>query len=653
MAGLRNDTATMATINKISSGACLALIVPIAASAAEMSVDQLLDLDLKQLVEVEVSLASRRQESQFLASSAIYTLTREDIRRSGLRRIPELLRMVPGLHVARLDNNTWAISSRNHVERYSSTMLVMMDGRVLYNTLSSGVNWDVQNTYIDDIERIEVIRGPGATLWGANAVDGVINIVTRSAEQALGAELYALGGNGEYSYETGARYGQALSEDTHARVYALGFETGTGEYLDASESNNVSLRPVGEDAHDDGELQQVGFRSDTVFGDDAALTLQGDVYQGDFNADRISSGMVEQNMADTAGYNLLANWNSRLSDDSAYSIRFYVDYTERKDLVFDDRRWIYDLDLQHNFSTDRQQLTWGLGARQTVDETAQTSTGTLTLNPPDSNEGVYSLFVQDRFMLSEAFSITAGAKFEHNDFTGEEFQPSVRALWSPQDRTSVWASLARAVRTPSRLERHGELVFCDPSMPGCVIPIGDPGAESERMVAAELGFRHRFDSAINLDVSMFNHNYTGRTNSPDYVQGVEVASRYLVSTDWSVELDYTFNKSVTDDGSGNEIDNLLLPKNSVNLKSLYDINERWQFDVYLYYKDDMPTTSSTITLPDMTRLDLRLGWKPSKHIETSLFVGNAQDDPKGEAVDSFRVNTGTPASAYIELKYIH
>ena len=632
----------------------LTVTAPQVLAATDVSVEELLELDLRQLLEVEVTLASRKKESQFEVASAIYTITNEDIKRSGLTRIPELLRMVPGLHVGKIDNNTWAISSRNDMDRFSGTMLVMMDGRVLYNNLFSGVQWDVQNTYIDDIERIEVIRGPGATLWGANAVDGVINIITKKSIDTQGAEAYAGAGTGEFKYEAGFRVGAQLADKTHARIYAKGFKTGTGEYVDASESTNNGFFPVGDEANDDGDFQQVGFRSDTAIDANSVFTLQGDIYQGDFNADRITFAGTEANMADTSGYNLLTRWNRQFSDDSNLSVQLYVDHTERVDLVFDDDRTIYDLDVQHYFSLSRQQISWGFGVRRVEDETQKTPTGVLALSPASIHDTVYSLFVQDKIALAKSFALILGAKLEHNDITGEEFQPNVRALWTVSPKTTVWGSVARAVKTPSRVERHGQLVFCDPSMPGCVVDIGDIETKSESMIAAEIGYRHRFSKPVSIDISVFNNDYDNSPTNREDTHGLEFVANYLVSQNWSTEMSYAYHHGKDRDPvTGELITNELIPENSLNLRSMYTINEQWQFDSYLYVVEGFDANSTTTSIPTSARLDLRLGWLPSKHIETSLLLTNVAQDAQGEALERNRVNTGMPSSVYFQLKYIH
>jgi len=632
----------------------LTVTAPQILAATDVSVEELLELDLRQLLEVEVTLASRKKESQFEVASAIYTITNEDIKRSGLTRIPELLRMVPGLHVGKIDNNTWAISSRNDMDRFSGTMLVMMDGRVLYNNLFSGVQWDVQNTYIDDIERIEVIRGPGATLWGANAVDGVINIITKKSIDTQGAEAYAGAGTGEFKYEAGFRVGAQLADKTHARIYAKGFKTGTGEYVDASESTNNGFFPVGDEANDDGDFQQVGFRSDTAIDANSVFTLQGDIYQGDFNADRITFAGTEANMADTSGYNLLTRWNRQFSDDSNLSVQLYVDHTERVDLVFDDDRTIYDLDVQHYFSLSRQQISWGFGVRRVEDETQKTPTGVLALSPASTHDTVYSLFVQDKIALAKSFALILGAKLEHNDITGEEFQPNVRALWTVSPKTTVWGSVARAVKTPSRVERHGQLVFCDPSMPGCVVDIGDIETKSESMIAAEIGYRHRFSKPVSIDISVFNNDYDNSPTNREDTHGLEFVANYLVSQNWSTEMSYAYHHGKDRDPvTGELITNELIPENSLNLRSMYTINEQWQFDSYLYVVEGFDANSTTTSIPTSARLDLRLGWLPSKHIETSLLLTNVAQDAQGEALERNRVNTGMPSSVYFQLKYIH
>lgn len=614
---------------------------------------ELLHLDIDDLMRLPVRLASRSDEAQFQAPAAAYVITQDDIRRSGLRRLPELLRLVPGLHVGKIDANKWAISSRNTQSRFSRTMLVLMDGRTVYSPLFSGVYWDVQDTLLEDIERIEVIRGPGSVLWGSNAVDGVINIVTKSAAQTRGGLAYAGGGEGEMRGEAGARVGGEPMPGVATRLYAKGFKTDTGTYLDASESTNGGSYPVGGAAYDDGRQWQSGFRADWATRTQGSITFQGDVYDGTYHDVRTASPML--NTVNARGHNLIARWTRPVSAGSELRLQAYYDYTERSDFSFNDSRTIGDVELQHSFALPRQQFVWGMGYRTIRDETSKTPTGTFALVPPERKDHLASAYLQDRITLSDRtlFAIL-GVRVEDNTYTDGEFAPNGRLLWTPDADNTVWLAASRAVSVPSRAESDAVLDFGG----GTVVPIGNSKIESRYANVYELGYRRQLTRASLVDIAVFDNRYDntyqpGVDSSPAGANtesyGAEVLGRWQVSTGYRLEAWYAYIRSLGLNSAGNEVELTNVPRHSAHLRSYWDIHPAAGLDVLLYYVDQSGGT--TLKASSYVRLDVRLAWRPSKALEASLLLTNLLDDVHPEAFDVTRVNSGVPRGAFFKLAY--
>jgi iron complex outermembrane receptor protein len=618
--------------------------------AQQQQLSELLQMDINELMDLKVTLPSRHEERQFDSAAAIYVITQEDIRRSGVTKISELFRMVPGLHVGQIDNNTLAISSRSNLTYLFNSMLVLLDGRTLYNPLFGGVYWDVQDTLLPDIERIEIIRGPGGSLWGANAVDGIINIITKSASKTDHTMLYGGYGTGKQKYEAAIRIGGQFKKSSFGRIYVKRTKSDHGVYLDVGQSSNDGFFPVGTEAHDDGEQDQAGFRIDTELDTNSTLTFQGDIYNAEYNNTRVSQ--PRENTVDATGGNIILTWNQQ-SDLSSIKLKFFYDYTKRLDLVFEDQRDIYDLDFQHSRIFERQTLTWGLGYRHIADDTMKTDTGFFSLNPSSLSDDLYSAFIQDQIEISkEILFLTIGSKFEHNDFTGYEYQPTLRLLWKKSAHTVFWGSLTKAVSTPTRSELHGELIFCDPSIPGCVQPIGDPEADSEYVIASELGYRSQLTVNTLVDLAIFNNNYNntddidGKTNT----HGLEILSKHIFSKDWKIEASYTYHQGERR-VNGTEENNNAIPKNTFNFRSFWNINTHWEFDALLFYASHIDAPVAAPGLKDIRRLDLRVGWNPNKSLRSSLSVTNVLDYIQGEALELTRVNTGTGRGIFFSLEY--
>lgn len=626
-------------------GIVTCLISRVGSADSSNQLESLLELDIQQLMEIPVFMPSRKLERQFDSTSAIYVITQEDIRRSGLTRIPELLRMVPGLAVGRLDANTWAVSSRSTFYRLNNSMLVLLDGRTLYNPLFGGVYWDVQDVYLEDVERIEIIRGPGGSLWGANAVDGIINIITKPASKTEFTSLYAGLGQGEKRFDAGIRVGDKLSPKLSGRVYAKSYKTDQGIYLDSVESTNTNTAIVGDDAADDGENQQAGFRLDWHLNNSSTLSFTGDMYDGEFNNIRTATPM--ENTVSAKGANIVVKWDKKISNFSNTLLQFYVDRTEREDLTFNEKRKIYDLDFQHFLSFSSNELIWGLGIRYTTDDTGKTPLGAFELNPANNSDIILSAFIQDRITIVENKVIfTFGTKFEENDYTGGEIQPTARLLWKISPTRNLWGSVTRAVRTPTRADLHAQLDFGGPP-----IPIGNPDAQAEAVVATEIGYRSKENDTTLLDIAAFNHNYSDPNDDIDQLgrtYGLEAVLNHKLMDNWRTEVSYTWHKGHMI-VNGDKVTNTDIPNTTLNFRSLYDINAFWEFDTFITYKEAHESTN--VFLKDYVRVDVRLGWNPYSYSRTSFTITNLFDDIHAESADANRINTAIGRGIYITTSY--
>lgn len=634
-----------------------ATTVVMAQDTNELDLDALLQLDLRQLMNIDVSLASRIEEKQFRAPAAVYVLTQEDIRRSGHRRLPEILRMVPGLHVAKIDANKWAVSSRNNQSRFTSTMNVMIDGRSVYTPFFAGVYWDSQDTFIEDIERIEVVRGPGGSLWGSNAVDGIINIITKSSADTHGTKAYALAGQGEMEYDAGVRYGGELANGINYRIFAKGYKNDNGEYLGAGDSTNNGLAPIGSGANDKGDSGQIGFRMDWSSGQDNYM-LQGNAYDGDFDEDRVVSGMLLPNALSTEGYNLVMNWKRKLGNNESISVNAFYDQVSRDDEILLNDETTFDIDLQHNISHGEHNIAWGLGYRYYDNEARITSPSGCSVtvpcfgvDPEARDLETWSAFIQDRIAFTETFALILGSKFEHNDYTGFEYQPTLRGLWTPDNDTTYWGAVTRAVRVPDRVSTDGILDF------GAFnVPIGNKDQQSFKNYAYELGFRKRLTNTWVVDGSFFYSDYRdtlqgAATLGRDYIFGFEGYVKHQYSPDLRLELGYTYNKGENALASGGDRSTAGLPRNSLSLRSYYNLKNNMDLDAMVYFVDESEYITGSANIPAYTRVDLRYGWRPVKQLDVSLLLTNLLDDAHAEAIDPFKINTGAERGVMLKFTY--
>ncbi|WP_269719594.1 TonB-dependent receptor plug domain-containing protein [Desulforapulum autotrophicum] len=410
----------------------------------------LTQFSIEQLMEVQVTSVAKKSQGLSDSAAAIFVITNEDLRRSGVTNIPDALRMVPGMNVARIDSNKWAVNSRGFNGRFSAQLLVMIDGRSVYTPTFSGVYWEVNDVLLEDVDRIEVIRGPGATLWGANAVNGVINIITKSAKETQGGFVSAGAGNVEKTM-AGFRYGGTTGKDITWRIYAKQNSRGAFEHLS------------GGDGNDDWKTTRTGFRMDSDLTARDNLTVQGDVYQGEINQDLfLISPTTPDSFMDTfpvetsvSGGNLLSRWERTLSSTSDLSLQVYYDTSRRTEDWINEDRDNVDIDFQHRFAPGaRHEIIWGARYRYTQDDFSTSDkidTAIVQLDSDSRCDQLYSAFIRDEILfLDNRLHLTLGSKFEHNDYSGFEIQPSARVMWSMNPSHKFWGAVSRAVRTPSK-----------------------------------------------------------------------------------------------------------------------------------------------------------------------------------------------------------
>ena len=610
------DVVRCAVVGTLAVAACALPLRDARSNVVVARAVDLADLSLEELGDVVVTSVSRRQERLAVAPASIYVITREDIRRAGVTSLPEALRLAPNLQVARADTNQYAISARGSNATLANKLLVLIDGRIVYTPLFSGVFWEAQDTLLEDVDRIEVISGPGATLWGANAVNGVINVITRPASATQGAVVGAGGGN----LERGgfARYGAKVGSETSFRVY--------GKVTDRDHSQLTDGRPI----RDESELAQVGFRLDS--GDIArSYTVQGDVYRG-----QIDQAPSER---DIRGANLLGRFTQSLANDSRLVVQAYYDHTFRDHPgIFKESLDIFDFYLQYGFVPfESHTMLVGGGYRHARDRV--TNPAIQAFLPADKNLNWSHLFLQDEIALGHGVKATLGVKVEDNTYTGAEVMPNARIAWQPADDQLVWAALSRAVRAPSRIDRE---FFVPATAP--FLLAGGPNFESEIANVAEIGYRasianrftgsitgywHDFDRIRSLEPRpgglMFENKIDGRT------YGVEAWAEYRPIDRWRLSAGLVRQrvKFEREPGSsdtaglasaGND------PSGWWQLRSNFDLLPNVELDLRARRISSLPNPY----VPAYTAIDFRIGWRPWRQLEASLSIQNAFDPGHAE-----------------------
>ena len=622
---------------------CIALhaaAVGAADSAAKpTSAPDLSRLSIEELADIEISSVSKRAEPLAEAPASVYVITREQIRRYGATSIPEILRLAPNLQVARVDSSQYAITARGFNSTTANKLQVLIDGRSVYTPLFSGVFWDVQDTLIADIDRIEVISGPGGTLWGSNAVNGVINIITRNSRDTLGG-LASIGGGPDNSGAS-IRYGAKLGEETTYRAYAKGF---------GRENTETSS---GASARDSWGKGQLGFRMDWARAGDA-LMFDGAGYNGAID----QRGNDDKSIS---GAHLLGRWNRTLQNQSAIQLQAYYDLTKRVyPGTFGEVLQTFDIDAQHRFSLGgRHDLVWGGGYRFSHDHVDNEPV--LAFFPARRNLHLANLFVQDTISLAERLELTLGAKLEYNSYTRFEVQPNARLAWNLREYGLLWSSISRAVRTPSRLDRE---LFAPSSAP--FLLAGGPDFKSETLIAYEIGYRVQPVPAVTFSIATFYNVYDDlRSIEPTAgglpfvidnkmegsTYGVEMWGSYRVFDWWRVSAGYNYlNKNLRlkrdsadptgVPGAGNDPEHQFSARSAMNLP--YDL----ELDFALRWIDRLPAPN----VPSYVALDARLGWHMSKSTELSLAGYNLTDRRHPEFGGS-PTRSELPRTFYLRLRW--
>lgn len=569
------------------------------------------DLSLEDLSNVEVISVSGRAERLADAPASIYVITSDDIRRSGARSLPEALRMAPNLQVARSGANGYAISARgfNNDNGLSNKLLVLIDGRTVYSLSLSGVFWDMQDVMLEDVERIEVISGPGSTLWGANAVNGVINVITRAAKNTQGT-LVALGG-GNSGRDATFRYGGKIGSEGNFRVYA--------------KMNDLqNTKTAGGNSLPDGwHRGQVGFRADWG-NENRGLTIQGDAYKAKSEDRPVVSAL------EVSGVNLLARWKQQLSNGSDFRLQTYFDHTDREDrLLFRDEISVFDVEFQHGIPIGRHKILWGLGYRHARNDTRNSLF--FGFVPPSRSLSWKNLFIQNETQLSERLELTAGLKMESNDYTGWEYLPSMRLAWKVDTNQLVWGAISRAVRAPARLDR--ELFF----PPNGLFIRGGPNFVSEIANVVEVGYRAQPIKNLTYSITAFHHVFdklrSGQLppavveNKMDgSVNGLEGWASFQASPAWRLTGGFTtLRKHLgVKAGSNDPIGPAALgndPDQQWMLHSAWNLTDKHEIDVMVRRVSALPEPA----VPAYTAVDVRFGWKVNSKTEISLSLQNLLD----------------------------
>jgi iron complex outermembrane receptor protein len=637
-------------LSRDSNIAAVALLLYLAGEGkGQKTARDLTEASLEDLMNIEVTTVSKKEQKLSQTPAAAYVLTQEDIRRSGMTSVPDLLRMVPGLQVAQIQGGSWAVSARGFNDQYANKLLVLVDGRSAYSPLDSGVFWDEQDTLLEDIERIEVIRGPGATMWGANAVNGVINIITKAAKNTQGA--LATTGIGDQGQSLGAfRYGGQLGSGGNYRAFV--------KHLDGPGlSNQDGKSNIG------GESSlSAGFRADWTLSDKDSLTVEGSLHHAssasEFGLDSLtppfSYNLVTNERVQSG--NIMANWTRRQSDTSKMELSVYFDNHNRSDVDLHSNDSTFDVDFQHELAlSESNDLVWGLGIRDSIGD----STGGLSVSfaPPHYNYLLLSGFVQDQWKLADGrFSVILGSKFEHNTFTGVEIQPSARLLWNPDNHHTMWAAVSRAVRTPSVADRQKQTIGgIFPGEDGAPVGIGiygSPSFRSETLLAHELGYRLQAKRRFSVDASTFYNIYrhlgTNEPGEPFYQLnpqpahliipifasnqmhgdgfGAEISSNWNITERWRLIPSYTWLRleMALDPTSQDQMSVASVegstPRNGFQVRSNLDISRKLQSDLAVYYTGALPA----LEVGAYTRVDARLGYRPRSDIDISFTGQNLQ-----------------------------
>lgn len=653
-----------------AAAGCLALLAPAIAAADESpAVRDLADLSLEQLMDIEVTSVSKRPERLSEAAAAIHVITREDIRRSGLTSLPDVLRLAPGLNVAQSGSTPWAISSRGFNDVYATKLLVLIDGRSVYSPGFSGVFWDVQDVSLEDVERIEVIRGPGGTLWGANAVNGVINVTTRDSAETQG--LAVAGRAGSQSFRQGVlRFGGAAGEDL---TYRLFFKTTESDGLVDAE---------GDDIGDSWRQTRGGLRADWQASDADRIEFQTGFYRHKTHEHSLIPDLLTGVVPVTAdeedsGWHASAKWQRQLGPDSDLVVQAYYTRLTTEHQLTRLRDRTYDIEARHHFLwRGRHEIVWGGGYR--LFEGRGATGPLLTIDADDPDLETANVFAQDEVTLTPTLRVVAGIKLEHNSVSGFEYEPNLRLVWTPAPERTVWASVSRAIRTPSVAQEsiRANVAAIPGTPPQLVRVMGSPDPESETLVAFEVGYRAALTPNLTIDAAAFYNLYeklaTSRADAPflelepiphivlpyrygnelaGHTYGGEVAATWQAAPNWRLSASYDLLVMETDplpagvipaarntDGSS--------PRRQARLQSRLNLTPNLEFDATAFHASKLPD----LGIPAYTRIDLRLAWRASDRLEVGVVGQNLTNGRHQEFEPLFRPHAEVPRAFHIYFR---
>jgi len=628
-----------------STAACgLLLLTSTAPVAAQDTIADLKRLSLDDLLQIEVSTVSRRDERWWTVPSGIDVVTGEDIRRAGVLNIPDALRLASGVHVGQPNARSWAVSVRGMNVLAANKIAVMMDGRSLFTPFFSGVQWDAQDTLLEDIDRIEVVRGPVGALWGAYAVNGLIQILTKPAWDTQGW-LASVGTGTEDPFFLSFRYGGKLGEQTYYRVYA--------KYSQIDWTYGAN----GQRTQPSTDYFQTGFRLDATRTDDQTFTLQGDYYTNrDLPRDRLQ--------IEVTGANLLGRWRRESPEDWAIEGQAYLDYTYRLlPTQFEEKRLTYAGAAKYQRMTSRHNLLAGVDALVSRDEIG--NFGFAKLVPGRRTTHTLGVFVQDTVALAPTQALTVAAKLEHNSFSGFEFQPSLRHAWTPNERTTLWGAVSRAVRTPVRVDEDLVIEFG-----GTTLFEANSDFKTEHAIAYELGWRRRLVEALTVDVSLFHYDYedlrstevigagpwpqtfgnrlNAESDGAELTLMYQPTSRIFIKGSYRyLDLDFSRDANSTDTSNGSSEGND--PRHLAVLNLRVDLPRGFEFDAFLRHASALPNPA----LPGYTVADFRLGWRPSPRWELSLIARNLFDRQFPEFITTNSLNEEVRRRATLKVTWRH
>jgi iron complex outermembrane receptor protein len=638
----------------------------------------LASMSIEDLMNVKVTSVSKEEQKMSQVAAAVFVIGQEDIRRSGATNIPDLLRMVPGLDVAQVNSSTWAISSRGFNDEAANKLLVLIDGRTVYSPLFSGVFWDAQQVPTEIIDRVEVIRGPGATVWGANAVNGVINIITKKASDTQGGLISGGGGTYEQGFGT-AQFGGKLGSDTYYRAFMNAF------------NRNHLISLAAQNGHDEWDNYRTGFRVDSKLGAKDSITFQADAYKGSegevvaavtsFQPPQPQILNLRQSLG---GWDLLSRWDRAISSTSQTTLQVYFDRTNRGDLTYGEGRDTFDVDFQHHIAWgSRQDFVWGLGYRATSDDIRGTIR--VSFDPSSDTDQLFSSFAQDEIaIIPRSLYLTVGAKLEHHQITGFGLQPTARMAWLVNDKNMLWASVSRAMRTPARDTevRFNQAVLPGPNgLPVVLSVFGAGSSKNENVLTEEIGYRTQLSKTLSLDLTAFYNSYTNLVsqefgtpfledsptpthlvfpiNSANLIHGeshgAEMALNWKPASRWTLSPGYSYLQlhmhraptstdlvtPVAIEGSS--------PREQAQLRSHLDLSSRWAWDASVYFVGTLPG----LQIPSYTRLDTGLTWNIGEKVSLSVTGQNLLHDHHLESSgpDQIVVSSMVKRSAYAKMTW--